>query len=835
MWTALLAVSFRSRLRSRSGEKRTPQSVQGNGELGEATSLNQLWTSLNSIDYASLLNPHILLVVTIPLLFYLLFPLYWYVFCPWIWSINPEHAHPKTWLLLYWLIGSIVWLLVLAYVYHSQGGVHGSASAKAPLDQYPVCESPMEFWQEDHLSNESYQLYGSPSTSSRVTLEQIQPANSDNPFQYGSMSHGLNGPHRMAQDYWRLADTYRRYSDVFPLRHARYVYSTSTEGGPEVREQVELNLSYSDPALERPQSESCVTMESSMSFTTSTSSSTTPISPPEPSDSPNEPGWNGTHEQDPSSMYEDIPYCDTWEAFLDKYSLATEGIGLFTVAIIGILANALSIAILAQRTMKTQISALLITLAVFDMLFLFCTFPVFTVSSANKFVQYTNECIYPGGEPWSLLTPGMAYVYKVSLPFLYGFVHVSKVGSVFTTLAVSLERYFAVCKPLWIRIRRCHPATYIVIVTLFALGFNITKFLEFETRTVDGVTDIYPTNIRTNPHYIVYYNFWTKTLVSEFFPFVALLYLNVCIFRDIRRSVKIQKNLRCTQSQKEEIKSANVVVGVVALAIFCHSWKIPPDLYEAYIKLKGNQDSESQWTDETGHPISTNVVIEMFIDTSHFLVGLNSAANFFIYFILRKNFRAATKRFLTCQPAPPIGNHFRQPTVITRSTNISDNGIHHSPVTDDELCSEENGGHFEMTPMRRTNKRQRGPMYSNLNTHYNSSLGKPTSYNSNRLHTPQGHTQFNKPAAKSSTKRMINCAKPSNAAESAVLLNHQGGSVTTSSNGKSPKYGDAVSDDWMFLNLKRIFLPFQFEFNFNGSTNEKRAFNIQSNALMGTL
>jgi len=41
--------------------------------------------------------------------------------------------------------------------------------------------------------------------------------------------------------------------------------------------------------------------------------------------------------------------------------------------------------------------------------------------------------------------------YNYGLPILYGLTHVSKVGSVFTTLAVSLERYFAVCKPLWIR------------------------------------------------------------------------------------------------------------------------------------------------------------------------------------------------------------------------------------------------------------------------------------------------------------------------------------------------------------------------------------------------
>lgn len=80
------------------------------------------------------------------------------------------------------------------------------------------------------------------------------------------------------------------------------------------------------------------------------------------------------------------------------------------------------------------------------------------------------------------MSPKLSDVYHYLLPFLYGLTHVSKVGSVFTTLAVSLERYFAVCRPLWIRIRRMHPALYIVLVTVFAFAFNVPKFLEFEVR-----------------------------------------------------------------------------------------------------------------------------------------------------------------------------------------------------------------------------------------------------------------------------------------------------------------------------------------------------------------
>lgn len=85
---------------------------------------------------------------------------------------------------------------------------------------------------------------------------------------------------------------------------------------------------------------------------------------------------------------------DRWYNILRKYSFATEGVGLFIVAVVGVMSNLLSIAALCQRTMKSQITALLITLAIFDIVFLLSTFPVFTVASVNEFVEYLNECYY---------------------------------------------------------------------------------------------------------------------------------------------------------------------------------------------------------------------------------------------------------------------------------------------------------------------------------------------------------------------------------------------------------------------------------------------------------
>ena len=85
---------------------------------------------------------------------------------------------------------------------------------------------------------------------------------------------------------------------------------------------------------------------------------------------------------------------------------------------------------------------------------------------------------------------------------------------------------------------------------------SIFQLVEMNNRTIIG-----PTPMRSSENYIVYYNFWTKTILTELLPYVLLVFFNASIYRAIRRSLELQKSMRCTSSQQEEIKSANVVVS----------------------------------------------------------------------------------------------------------------------------------------------------------------------------------------------------------------------------------------------------------------------------------
>ena len=62
--------------------------------------------------------------------------------------------------------------------------------------------------------------------------------------------------------------------------------------------------------------------------------------------------------------------------------------------------------------------------------------------------------------------------------FRYGIAHIGRVGSVFMTLSVTLERFFAILYPL----KRLYIKTPLIVASVaFSCLYNIPRFLEFET------------------------------------------------------------------------------------------------------------------------------------------------------------------------------------------------------------------------------------------------------------------------------------------------------------------------------------------------------------------
>ena len=117
----------------------------------------------------------------------------------------------------------------------------------------------------------------------------------------------------------------------------------------------------------------------------------------------------------------------------------------------------------------------------------------------------------------------------------------AQTASVYLTLAVTLERYVAVCHPLrarslctWRRARLC-----VVAVLLFAITYNLPRW--WEVRTDQGFSvfynmtmfENYMSPMRANPLYIKIYINWAYLVVMYMVPFTGLVAFNLAIYRQV--------------------------------------------------------------------------------------------------------------------------------------------------------------------------------------------------------------------------------------------------------------------------------------------------------------
>ena len=159
--------------------------------------------------------------------------------------------------------------------------------------------------------------------------------------------------------------------------------------------------------------------------------------------------------------------------------------------------------------------------------------------------------------------------------FRIGFVHIGRVGSVLITVSISIERYCCVCHK-----QTSNFGSYFLlpISILFSLLYNIPKFFELipcaeenETQIIQGRNEalelskssynisfdnyekidnyyslnhtlesfcdpkgIQATPLRKNSWYIIFYTVLSKLLFVELIPWVTVIVLNYCTWRQLK-------------------------------------------------------------------------------------------------------------------------------------------------------------------------------------------------------------------------------------------------------------------------------------------------------------
>ncbi|XP_023332149.1 FMRFamide receptor [Eurytemora carolleeae] len=227
-------------------------------------------------------------------------------------------------------------------------------------------------------------------------------------------------------------------------------------------------------------------------------------------------------------------------------------------------------------------------------------------------------------------------VYAITLPYIFGLGHIGRVGSVFLTLSITIERFVAVTRPLYTEKERLKNILMVGSAT-FSILYNIPSVSLGEMN--DSMKTIYipaVSSLRTNTTYLTIH-FWSKLVLVELGPYVLLTTLNIIIIIRARQSSQIQP--RSAQASKKELQMVQILLLIVIMFVICQSFKIIPDLYEVFQCSFGERRIPACW-ENPPKVVNTLSII------SHLALSINSSVNFFVYVAWGSKFRKALMRLI---------------------------------------------------------------------------------------------------------------------------------------------------------------------------------------------
>ena len=260
--------------------------------------------------------------------------------------------------------------------------------------------------------------------------------------------------------------------------------------------------------------------------------------------------------------------------------------------------------------------------------------------------------------------------YNISFPFIiYPITNISLCGTIFMTVAITIERFLGICYPLHLPPQNRKAWYYVLPVTLLSILLNLPKFLECE---IDWVKDdisvlfspeeIYSnatryehhpiyraTDLRKNSNYIKYYTTYCRIIFTVIIPLFALVTINLKIIAELSK-LKF-KPFGSQRKLWKEVNMFMVLLSIVIIFICCNTPRTIIDIWEFYHLENIVNCNESQ------SPFFPEKWIECLTHISHFTVILNSSINFLVYCVVGHNFR---KQLLLSFGLKPRNLHFQQ-------------------------------------------------------------------------------------------------------------------------------------------------------------------------------
>lgn len=245
----------------------------------------------------------------------------------------------------------------------------------------------------------------------------------------------------------------------------------------------------------------------------------------------------------------------------------------------------------------------------------------------------------------SMMNYYIAIVYPMAL--------ISQTGSVWTTCLITAERYFAVCHPIKMRtiMTQSKAIWAVCLVSISAIIYNIPRFYEVKTETINGIKIVIQTDLRKDPVYYKLYFIFAYFVLMYIIPLSVLSLANVKIYRAIKRANQYRASL--TNHEESELNIASMLVLLVSIFLACNA---PAFLVNVLELIDKNHDA---------FKIATQV--------SNLLICVNSSVNFVIYCIFGKKFRQKLRQTICWKKSKIIMHRKNSRSILpTNSTHFVD-------------------------------------------------------------------------------------------------------------------------------------------------------------------
>ena len=300
---------------------------------------------------------------------------------------------------------------------------------------------------------------------------------------------------------------------------------------------------------------------------------------------------------------------DPWLC-LDKHGREIEyfwisGVFLLCTGIFGMIGNICNLWILCQKQLRQQIFyQLLASLAGFDVIFI---------------ISYGIDISYQ-----SLIDLSNGNLNVNVGNFTYYFINIGLTGSVYSTVAVSIERCFRVYRPT-----DHHTAFfYFLPITALVAVYNIPIWLERNYHFQNGTTVATKYDWASSKVYQEYQMFASLIIISVIPITMVFVFNGMILYKILIAQKKIINLSKQTSAHRKD--TINVLFLVVSIFVICHGLRI------AYISLldfgSSNDDFEDKWY--------------FIVPIYKLAITFNSSVNFIIYCQLSGEFKIIFNKVL---------------------------------------------------------------------------------------------------------------------------------------------------------------------------------------------